>query len=519
MAGTDKRASELTAPVSIEDSDTFPGYRPGTGGDPNLDIRGTAGLIRAPIIAGLASGDVTVAASGVVTEAGHTVESKLRNWFCVTDQPYGAVGDWNGTTGTDNTAAFAAAITAAHQTALLGGTSGVVYVPPGAYLVDKVTLQSFVKIKGSGQRSSLLVASANPSNGLVEQASGAVLNTGMCDIGLMNSLVFGGSGAPRNANQWAMYLDGTQASGGLWYSQFENIECYYWNNGIQLIGSSTLGPSPQQFNSFKQVNCSVYSATGIPLKIVGHCDHENFQDCLLEHIAAVPGAGSSPCLFMGANGGSALPSNVQLLGCTLQNAAYGCIVDGQLEVIGGHLENLGTSYKIGASGSLKTWGGRYASAAYGAAYGGSAGAIIEETAGCFARMEAPTFSGTTDNRIKYAGSTTSKSRIYNSIQSVAIASTGTSSYDTNAAAVLDVGNALYVRVNTSATQITTFNGTHCDGEFMTVGALSGSIVFASGGNMVLPSSPITIPANGTALLRKRTASGIAQWTYIGPAFA
>ena len=62
MAATDKRASELTAPVSIKDADTFPGYRPGTGGEPNLDIRATAGLIRAPIIAGLASGDVAVGA-------------------------------------------------------------------------------------------------------------------------------------------------------------------------------------------------------------------------------------------------------------------------------------------------------------------------------------------------------------------------------------------------------------------------------------------------------------------------
>lgn len=65
----DKRASELTAPVSIADTDTFPGYRPGTGGEPNLDIRASAGLIRAPILDGLATGGVPVAASGVVTAA------------------------------------------------------------------------------------------------------------------------------------------------------------------------------------------------------------------------------------------------------------------------------------------------------------------------------------------------------------------------------------------------------------------------------------------------------------------
>lgn len=70
----DKRASELTAPVSIADTDAFPGYRPGTGGEPNLDIRATAGLIRAPIVTGLAAG--TLAVGGMVNV-----------------KAYGAIGD------------------------------------------------------------------------------------------------------------------------------------------------------------------------------------------------------------------------------------------------------------------------------------------------------------------------------------------------------------------------------------------------------------------------------------------
>ena len=46
MPATDKRASDLTAPVSIADTDVVAGYRPGTGGEPNLDIRMSVGLIR-----------------------------------------------------------------------------------------------------------------------------------------------------------------------------------------------------------------------------------------------------------------------------------------------------------------------------------------------------------------------------------------------------------------------------------------------------------------------------------------
>lgn len=42
----DKRISELTAPTTIADTDVLGGYRPGTGGEPNLDIKMTAGLLR-----------------------------------------------------------------------------------------------------------------------------------------------------------------------------------------------------------------------------------------------------------------------------------------------------------------------------------------------------------------------------------------------------------------------------------------------------------------------------------------
>lgn len=62
MAATDKRTSELTTPVSIADTDVATGYRPGTSGNPNLDIQMPISLVRAPILAGLASGDVPVGA-------------------------------------------------------------------------------------------------------------------------------------------------------------------------------------------------------------------------------------------------------------------------------------------------------------------------------------------------------------------------------------------------------------------------------------------------------------------------
>lgn len=110
MSAADKRLSELTAPVSIADTDVLGGYRPGTGGNPNLDIQASVGLIRAPIIVGLADGSVAVAASGVVTApnvvTGRTGMSAQDKLYSLPD-----VREWGASTArTDNEVPINAAI-------------------------------------------------------------------------------------------------------------------------------------------------------------------------------------------------------------------------------------------------------------------------------------------------------------------------------------------------------------------------------------------------------------------------
>lgn len=73
----DKKASQLTVPVAVADTDFAAGVRPASGGDPNLDIQLPVGLIRAPIIDGLAAGDVPVAAKGVLLDGGLPLTAKL----------------------------------------------------------------------------------------------------------------------------------------------------------------------------------------------------------------------------------------------------------------------------------------------------------------------------------------------------------------------------------------------------------------------------------------------------------
>lgn len=62
-----------------------------------------------------------------------------RPWFDV--RAYGAVGD----NVTDDTAAFAAAITAA-------GTAGLVFVPSGRYIIHNLTISDYVHFMGAGQK-------------------------------------------------------------------------------------------------------------------------------------------------------------------------------------------------------------------------------------------------------------------------------------------------------------------------------------------------------------------------------
>ena len=61
---------------------------------------------------------------------------------------FGAVGDWNGTTGTDDTAAINAAI------ASLGSAGGTVFFPTGRYkTTSKITVSTPVRIVGTGRGS------------------------------------------------------------------------------------------------------------------------------------------------------------------------------------------------------------------------------------------------------------------------------------------------------------------------------------------------------------------------------
>jgi len=107
--------------------------------------------------------------AGAVTR---TWQAKGRDIVSVAD--FGAVGDFNGTTGTNNAAAFNAALAA----------STSIYIPPGQYLISSgLTVSNKpMTIVGAGKDASVLVFATGVTPGLnVSQNSGAYPFS-MCDL-------------------------------------------------------------------------------------------------------------------------------------------------------------------------------------------------------------------------------------------------------------------------------------------------------------------------------------------------
>jgi len=104
----------------------------------NVDVNNSAGITSSKF-------NFTQSGTGATTR---TVESKLRDVVSVKD--FGAVGDWNGSSGTDDTAAIAAAFTAC-------SAGQILYFPPGSYrITDTFTISKQIHLLGDGWDSSAI---------------------------------------------------------------------------------------------------------------------------------------------------------------------------------------------------------------------------------------------------------------------------------------------------------------------------------------------------------------------------
>lgn len=82
----------------------------------------------------------------------------------------------------------------------------------------------------------------------------------------------------------------------------------------------------------------------------------------------------------------------------------------------------------------------------------------------------------------------------------------------SAAATVDIGACDFVYINTSATQITSLSSKHGPRAQVKIVAWGGSIVFATGGNLMLPTATVTLPEKGCAVFE--LVDTIGTWVLV-----
>lgn len=160
---------------------------------------------------------------------------------------------------------------------------GVVVLPNYDIYMSKLTLRDHIGIKGYGQDVSNILPLENTgptglqdnNYGFVEQDSGRVRGVHLETFSVWGNTTKVNSDAPRNTNQWAMYLkatyDPTTNDGGLWDFSTKDVRCAGWKYGLWSRGGYTTTHSrlPQQFWDANKLSIIVSDITGEPIRMTG----------------------------------------------------------------------------------------------------------------------------------------------------------------------------------------------------------------------------------------------------------
>ncbi len=147
----------------------------------------------------------------------NTLKTRIENLGIYNVKDYGAKGDWTGTTGTDDTTAIQAALTACCDA---GG--GIVYVPLGRYKITQaLTVGAGVTLQGAG-RTGTIIDNKGASGVSAISVSGA-------HYAIKDIQITGGIGA-----SWAIYVNNANCG------RFENIYMAWVSNGMKFNSNSWL---------------------------------------------------------------------------------------------------------------------------------------------------------------------------------------------------------------------------------------------------------------------------------------
>jgi hypothetical protein len=210
-------------------------------------------------------GDGTVTDSSVAT--GTALYSRIKQIVYVTDPEYGAVSDWNGTTGTDNTSAF--------QNALNSFTlqGGILHIGSGAYLLGSITIPQNVSIVGDLENPEQTIESSSQNyyswgaQLCLKSAATITMNQGCSLRGLLctrqglslpvttdaeaGTVIgqFGGTAVTVTGtgckiedamflgHTWAVQVGSNSTTQGRFYMENVHIDC---TNGVQITGAEDI---------------------------------------------------------------------------------------------------------------------------------------------------------------------------------------------------------------------------------------------------------------------------------------
>ena len=158
----------------------------------------------------------SLSADGLITAKGSTTKRALADRFAdvVNFKDFGAVGDWNGTTGTDNSVAWANFLAFLNTSGKIGFIpEGKYYIPtaPGTVVnpttssVPQLTNYGNIVIYGDGEKLTTLVAKKETISPGINPASRAILKIVSCESFSLSDITLDGgfTSNPATLSNWA----------------------------------------------------------------------------------------------------------------------------------------------------------------------------------------------------------------------------------------------------------------------------------------------------------------------------
>jgi hypothetical protein len=265
-----------------------------------------------------------------------TVLSKERDWINVAD--FGAVADYvvATDTGTDNTAAFLAAV---NYIVSIGG--GTIYLDSGNFLGNfPVITTSFIKIEGKGSWATSIYNVNNNPVFSYSNASGNITDCGIKGLSINN----------RNAATWTsadgIVINGSVFTNGLDYNTFKDLNIYQMRYGINISGRTI-------WNLWERVHVTVSGISAVTCAASDNCAQQTFIQCHFVYSAQYG-------VFVGSSAVNVPVMNWQFYATTIEhNILNGVRVTGAGAGIQGwhfdscYMEDNATGISAGGSGGLQ----------------------------------------------------------------------------------------------------------------------------------------------------------------------